>query len=202
MDEKIEIFTKLVLGGAERECGARLERLREEHRLAVETRERELGERTLHVVERARQLANRRKNQLVSKVREESRRTMLHERERILELFIGDLTSRLRGMRGGEEYVRYREACLKRGLEELGTDAPKVLVNEDEVESWRAVDPGAGRTMTVEPSPRDLVGGMVLIDPVKGFSLDYSFATAIEGLRYDMGKRLHSIIGTVGDADE
>jgi hypothetical protein len=43
---------------------------------------------------------------------------------------------------------------------------------------------------------------MVLIDPVKGFSLDYSFATAIEGLRYDMGKRLHSIIGTVGDADE
>ena len=202
LDDKLDIFYKVVFKEEEEKCKKALEELEEKNRSILEEKKIELAKRKEEIINRRRILAETQKNEMLSKATQENRGKILEKREEVLRDLISSLEDRAREFVLSHDYNDYVLSKIEDLIREI--DEKEIIIGLKEKDKVNLEDSilnlgkENNKDIFFNIVVSDIIGGFILSDKDMSYNLDNSFKTIIEENRYLIGKRLYSSLEKTG----
>lgn len=202
LDDKLDIFYKVVFKEEEEKCKKRLEELEERNKLALEEKIAEIEKKKEETIARRKLLAETQKNEMLSKAIGENRSRILQKREETLTDLISTLENKAREFALSKDYKDYildKILNVIKGIEE--EEIVIGLLEKDKInleETIRQLGEDNNKNISFYTVVSDIIGGFILSDKDRSYNLDNSFKTIIEENRYLIGKRLYLSLEKTG----
>lgn len=203
IDNKLDIFYKLVYKNEEEKCKRLLEEQEKRNNKILEEKTSNLLKTKGELIERKRNLAEVQKNEMISKSTENNREKILRKREELLVDLIYSLEEKSRQFSKLQDYEDYILNKIKSLITEVEETSIIIGLMEKDLEKLKDSITKIGRENNKEISfeivTKDLIGGFILSDKNKTYNLDNSFKTIISTNRYEIGKKLYGSLEKTGD---
>lgn len=202
LDDKLDIFYKVVFKEEEEKCKKRLEELEERNKLALEEKIAEIEKKKEETIARRKLLAETQKNEMLSKAIGENRSRILQKREETLTDLISTLENKAREFALSKDYKDYildKILNVIKGIEE--EEIVIGLLEKDKInleETIRQLGEDNNKNISFYTVVSDIIGGFILSDKNRSYNLDNSFKTIIEENRYLIGKKLYLSLEKTG----
>lgn len=203
IDNKLDIFYRLVYKDEEEKCKKLLEEQEERNKKILEEKTSNLTKAKEDLIERKKHLAEIAKNEMISKATENNRERILSKREELLLDLIEVLEEKSREFTKTKDYENYILSKVKNLIREVEEES--IIIGLMERDMGKLKDPiiEIGRENNKEVSfdviTKDLIGGFILSDKNRTYNLDNSFKTIISANRYEIGKKLYGSLEKTGD---
>lgn len=202
LDDKLDIFYKVVFKEEEEKCKKALEELEERNKLALEEKIVELEKRKEETITRRKLLAETQKNEMLSKAIGENRSGILVKREETLTDLISSLENKAREFVLLKDYKDYILDKILNVIKEIEEEEIVIgLLEKDKKdleETIRQLGEDNNKNISFYTVSSDIIGGFILSDKNRSYNLDNSFKTIIEENKYLIGKRLYSSLEKTG----
>ncbi|RVU55676.1 hypothetical protein [Anaerosphaera multitolerans] len=203
LENKINIFEKIVFLDKERECREKLKAEQDRIKIELQSKEKELEDMKSEVISRRIHLAKRQGSERITQANEEGRILELQKDEELLSELIQELCEKAFNFTKTEEYEYFIEGVFKRAIEDIGPGEYKVeILKEDEekfTKKFREIGEKKGMKLEFqELSLRD-IGGFTLSNFENTYVIDCTLRNKIEDSRYDIGKLLHFALKKAGE---
>jgi len=206
VEDKLDIFYKLVYKEEEEKCIREMEELEAKIKAVLEEKNKELQIKKDAFIIRKTALANIQKNEMISKANENKKASLLQERERLLQDTIKSLEIKAKDFVQSNNYDVYLINKISNVINDVDDYEIIITLNDgDNVrfqDSIQELQDRYKKTITTETSKSNIIGGFMLQDIGRTYNLDYSFKTIIEENRYEIGKKLFSLLENAGDLNE
>ena len=203
VEDKLEIFNKLVYKAEEEKCIREMEALEKRIETTLEEKKLELEKKAEAFIKRKNILANIQKNEMISQANENKKTNVLKSRESFLNDFIKNLEIKTKQFVQSNDYKPYLIKKISKVLNGLEEDKVILLLNEEDIgliqESIPILQEQFKKSISIEASKKNVIGGFMILDGAKTYNLDYSFKTIIEENRYEIGKTLFNMLENVGE---
>ena len=203
VEDKLEIFNKLVYKEEEEKCIREMEALEKRIEATLEEKKLELEKKAEAFIKRKNILANIQKNEMISQANENKKTNALKSRESFLNDLIKNLEIKTKQFVQSNDYKPYLIKKISKVLDGLEEDKIILLLNEEDIgliqESIPILEEKFKKSISIEASKKDVIGGFMILDGAKTYNLDYSFKTIIEENRYDIGKTLFNMLENAGE---
>ena len=203
VEDKLEIFNKLVYKAEEEKCIREMEALEKRIETTLEEKKLELEKKAEAFIKRKNILANIQKNEMISQANENKKTNVLKSRESFLNDFIKNLEIKTKQFVQSNDYKPYLIKKISKVLNGLEEDKVILLLNEEDIgliqESIPILQEQFKKSISIEASKKNVIGGFMILDGDKTYNLDYSFKTIIEENRYEIGKTLFNMLENVGE---
>lgn len=203
VEDKLEIFNKLVYKEEEEKCIREMEALEKRIEATLEEKKLELEKKAEAFIKRKNILANIQKNEMISQANENKKTNALKSRESFLNDLIKNLEIKTKQFVQSNDYKPYLIKKISKVLDGLEEDKIILLLNEEDIgliqESIPILEEQFKKSISIEASKKDVIGGFMILDGAKTYNLDYSFKTIIEENRYDIGKTLFNMLENAGE---
>lgn len=206
IEDKLDIFYKLVFKNEEAKAQERLENIEIQHKKILDEKILELERIKNQSINRRKNLAEIQKNEMISKAIGEDKHKLLIKREELLKDLINSLQIRTVEFTKTLEYSEYMLKKLKHTLN--GLDEKDIIIKlkkEDKDKLQKELLEIAKKfkkNLFFEGLNNDSIGGFIIMDKDKTYSLDNSFKSIIEENRYKIGKELYIALEKTGDLNE
>lgn len=202
LDDKLDIFYKVVFKEEEEKCKKALEELEERNKLALEEKIVELEKKKEETITRRKLLAETQKNEMLSKAIGENRSRILVKREETLTDLISSLENKAREFVLLKDYKDYILDKILNVIKEIEEEEIVIgLLEKDKKdleEAIRQLGEDNNKNISFYTVASDIIGGFILSDKNRSYNLDNSFKTIIEENKYLIGKRLYSSLEKTG----
>lgn len=203
VEDKLDIFYKLVYVEEEQKCIKKMEELDSMIKDTLEQKKKELEQKKQTFIERKVFLANIQKNEMISQANENHKISILQDRERLLDKTLIALEAKAKDFVKSEDYKTYLINKISNALSNMDEKQIIVTLNKgDDIKihnSIKELENKYNKSIVVETSNEDIIGGFMIQDIQKTFNLDNSFKIIIEDNKYEIGKRLFSSLENAGD---
>jgi len=204
INDKLDIFRKLVYEQEEEKYKKALEDLDQRAKNLVESKKLEVEKRKEEIAEREALLREAEKNRILSEKRQELNSKLLLKREEILEDLLDSLKEKAIDFSLTD---MYRDTVIKRISEVLmNIDDMELIITlaEEDREKLEGsilkIAKKSKKNITINTVPRsNIIGGFILSDKNRTYSIDNSYKTIIEENRYEIGKKLYRALEEAGD---
>lgn len=206
VEDKLDIFYKLVYKDEEEKCIRELEELESNNNTILTEKKNELEKKKKVFIDRKAYLANIEKNELISKSSEDLVVKSLAKKEVLLQDLIESLVEKARDFVQSNNYEAYIFNKISNVIESINDNEIIITLNEGDnlklqnliIELGKKFD----KVITIDFNKSDIIGGFMLQDSARTYNLDYSFKTIIEENKYLIGKTLYSSLEKVGATNE
>lgn len=206
VEDKLDIFYKLVYKEEEEKCIKEMEELEARNKALVEEKNKELQIKKEAFINRKIALANIQKNEMISKANEDKKANLLQEREKLLQDIIKSLGIKAKDFVQSNNYDAYFIDKVSKVINDLDENEIIITLNDEDnlrfQDSIVELQKKYKKTITTQISKSNIIGGFMLQDINRTYNLDYSFKTIIEENRYEIGKKLFSLLENAGDLNE
>ncbi|MBU5428247.1 V-type ATP synthase subunit E [Tissierella pigra] len=203
IDNKLDIFYRLVYKDEEEKCKKLLEEQEERNKKILEEKTSNLTKAKEDLIERKRNIAEIAKNEMISKAIENNRERILSKREELLVDLVEALEEKSREFTKTKAYESYVLSKIKNLIDEIEEDSIIIGLMEEDIEKLQGAIVKLGKENNKDIScnvvKRDLIGGFILSDKNRTYNLDNSFKTIISANRYEIGKKLYGSLEKTGD---
>lgn len=202
LDDKLDIFYKVVFKEEEEKCKKRLEELEAKNSHILEEKRIELAKKKEETINRRKILAETQKNEMISKATGENRGKILEKREETLKDLISSLENRAKEFVLSNDYKDYLLNKIEKEIKEI--DEKEIIIGLREKDKINLEDSifnlgkENNKIISFDIVKSDIIGGFILSDKDRSYNLDNSFKTIIEENRYLIGKRLYLSLEKTG----
>lgn len=203
LEDKLDIFHKIVLKHEEEKCKEILEELEEKNNNTIKEKEEILQKRKKEIINRRFQLAEVQKNEIVSKAIQENRERVLSKRQEALDDLILALEEKARQFVATEEYNVYLINSIEKLIDISDDKEVTIYLREADKLNFEkdilSLGKEKGIKITLNITEKDIIGGFIISDENKTYNLDNSFKTIIEENKYSIGKILYKSLEEAGE---
>lgn len=203
LEDKLDIFHKIVLKHEEEKCKEILEELEEKNNNTIKEKEEILQKRKKEIINRRFQLAEVQKNEIVSKAIQENRERVLSKRQEALDDLILALEEKARQFVATEEYNVYLINSIEKLINTSDDKEVTIYLREADKLNFEkdilSLGKEKGIKITLNITEKDIIGGFIISDENKTYNLDNSFKTIIEENKYSIGKILYKSLEEAGE---
>ncbi len=204
INDKLDIFRKLVYEQEEEKYKKALEDLDEKARNLIESKKLEIKKKKEDLAEREALLKETEKNKAILEKQQELKSKLLLKRKEILEDLLVSLQEKATNFTLTDEY---NDAVIENISEVLLNIDDKELIititEEDKEKLEKSILKLAKKykkDISISTVPKSkIIGGFILTDKDRTYSIDNSYKTIIEENRYEIGKRLYKALEEAGD---
>ena len=206
LEQKLSLFSKLLQQEVQNEISEKIQTLENEYEGIKSEHKRRVDKDARHIVEHAEKKGEEKRLELISKARMHTRKQSILAKEKYIGIFIDHLTKRFVAFSDTPRYENY----LVRLFESLGEVDPagiytvRMTPRDCEKYSECVRQQFAQRGITqikIEVDSIDLLGGMIVEEPVKCTRIDLSVQTVINEHKDEIVSRIFLAIGEVGEVD-
>ena len=202
LEDKLDIFYKVVFKEEEEKCKMALEELEKRNSLTLEEKKVELEKKKEETIARRKHLAETQKNEMLSKAIQENRGKILVKREEILRDLISSLENKAKEFVSSKDYKDFVVNKIVSVIKEIDEKEIVIgLLEKDKLnleESILQLGKDNNKDISFNIITSDIIGGFILSDKDRSYNLDNSFKTIIEENKYLIGKRLYSSLEKTG----
>lgn len=206
LEDKLDIFYKIVLKDEEGKCKETLEQLEEKNKSIIKEKKENLEIKKKDIINRKIQLAETERNEMLSRFKQDNKEKLLSKRQEILKSLISSLEERERQFTSSKEYRDYFITYLDKTLDEMEENEIILGIRKADGDNFNeeilSLGNKKGINIVIDTIKEDIIGGFVISDKDRTYSLDYSFKTIIEENKYLIGKTLYTLINETGDSFE
>lgn len=206
VEHKLDIFNNIVYKEEEEKLIKELEELEAKNEEILNAKKIELENNKQVFIKRKTALANILKNEMLSKYNDNKKINTLAKRDELLQDLIKSLVKKTEDYVQSKSYEDYFLNKLSNVITEIVDDEVLVIVTEsDKIKLQDSIQKLAdkhSKTIIIESNKTDIIGGFILQSKDKTFNLDNSFKTIIEDNKYEIGKRLYTMLENVGEINE
>lgn len=203
LEDKLDIFNKIVLKAEEEKCKKVLEELEEKNNNIVKEKRVALEKKKKEVISKRIQLGEAQKNEMVSKAIQENRERVLSKRQEILEDLILALEEKARQFVVSKEYRNYLINNIRKAITRINDNEVIIYLREADKLSMKEDILSLGKENGIKTAfnntDKDIIGGFIISDENKTYNLDSSFKTIIEENKYSIGKILYKSLEEAGE---
>lgn len=179
-EEKLLVFTDIVLKEAARKKQEILEKAEQTRREQVEAAELRLLQEAHDDIQEALRTLGRASNEEISRTILESKQALFTRRGEILDAVFARVSTRLAAFRETPEYCAYLKARILDGFDALGEGDIRVQTDASDMDMIAGLTDEIGKAFAVEESEEPLAGGCLFINRTTGRMWDDSFARRLE----------------------
>lgn len=202
VEEKLDVFTKLVLEKVQKEYEEKKKEIDERNNEIIHNHKSEISEKADKIVENMVTRGEIQKNGLISRAKVEGKRVVLSKKEELLEKLINNIEAKAVQFTYEDGYKDYIENSLSVVLQNLKNKESIILLFTDRDRSKyeelivNIVKKNGFDTEKVEVQSLDprLIGGVIAIDQEKTIKVDCSIKTKIEDNRNLIGQILYDAL--------
>ena len=207
IEQKLTLFSKLLNQDLKEENDKKLMALEKEYEKKIAENKFEVNKECTEIIEQARRRAEIKKVELMSKGRLSSKKEMMIIKEKMITQFMLELEKKVKAFVQTEEYKTYLETVINE-LESLKGQESHLVVyltdsdyqyNQDFI---RTAFNNIGldvQKLKFEIDSKDIMGGMIIKDPVLNTRIDESIRTLINEQKDRIVERISIAIGEVGE---
>lgn len=208
VEEKLDVFTKLVLEKVQKEYEEKRKEIEERNSKVIRKHRLEINDKAKRIVENMVSRGEIQKNRVISRAKVDSKRVVLSKKEELLEKLVKNIEVKAVQFTYEGDYKGYFESSLYEVLENLKNRASIILFLTDkdrskyEEEALKIAKEKGFDVEKVEIQSLDarMIGGVVGIDRDKTIKVDCSIKTRIEDSRNFIGEMLYEALS--GEEDK
>ena len=206
VEEKLEIFHKIVYREEEEKFQKALKELEEMNLQALEDRRKELESHRDEIVRRKISMAKIERNEAMAKAIEKNKAQLRQKRKDLQDQLLREILKKADQFVDTDEYYEYLCENINKYLKEFENNEVVVYVREKDKESIKGCIKGlvavTGKSFVIETMSDDKIGGFVISNSEKTYNIDHSLKTLIEEKEYTIGQRLCLALGKAGESNE
>jgi vacuolar-type H+-ATPase subunit E/Vma4 len=202
VEEKLDVFTKLVLEKVQREYEEKKKEIDEKNNEIIQGHKSEISERAHKLIINITGRGEIQKNRLISRAKVEGKRIVLSKKEELLEKLIGNIEGKAVQFTYEDDYKGYIVNSLCEALENLKNKESIILfLTDKDRDRYRELiintvrengfDSENTQIQRLEPG---LIGGVIAIDREKTVKVDCTIKTRIEDNRNMIGRVLYDAL--------
>jgi len=210
IDDKLELFKKVVLQRVVDEFEEKFDALETEHDRALKEFEKYVLIRKAAFIQQMEEKAQGERKRLISQAKSVAKNQVLHTRHALIDELIDAVKDRIHIFVESEIYTMFLQDNLKATLEKFHEfdDIIVELTQHDHFEYGDMIENSlhkAGYTMKhikLVSTEEDIIGGFVVYNGPKSVRIDFSLAAVISDNKRFMGQLVYEILNEAGDANE
>jgi vacuolar-type H+-ATPase subunit E/Vma4 len=206
VEEKLEIFHKIVYREEEEKFQRALKELEEMNLQALEDKRKELEAHRDEIVRRKISMAKIERNEAMAKAIEKNKAQLRQKRKDLQDQLLKEILKKADQFVDTDEYYEYLCENINKYLKEFESNEVVVYVREKDKESIKGCIKGlvavTGKSFVVETMSDEKIGGFVISNSEKTYNIDHSLKTLIEEKEYTIGQRLCLALGKAGESNE
>ncbi|HMM69836.1 MAG TPA: V-type ATP synthase subunit E family protein [Gudongella oleilytica] len=206
VEEKLEIFHKIVYREEEEKFQKALKELEEMNLQALEDRRKELESHRDEIVRRKISMAKIERNEAMAKAIEKNKAQLRQKRKDLQDQLLREILKKADQFVDTDEYYEYLCENINKYLKEFENNEVVVYVREKDKESIKGCIKGlvavTGKSFVIETMSDDKIGGFVISNSEKTYNIDHSLKTLIEEKEYTIGQRLCLALEKAGESNE
>lgn len=206
VEEKLEIFHKIVYREEEEKFQRALKELEEMNLQVLEDKRKELEAHRDEIVRRKISMAKIERNEAMAKAIEKNKAQLRQKRKDLQEQLLKEILKKADQFVDTDEYYEYLCENINKYLKEFESNEVVVYVREKDKESIKGCIKGlvavTGKSFVIETMSDEKIGGFVISNSEKTYNIDHSLKTLIEEKEYTIGQRLCLALGKAGESNE
>ena len=206
VEEKLEIFLKIVYREEEEKFQKALKELDEMNLQALEDKKRELESHRDEIIRRKISMAKIERNEAMAKAIEKNKAQLRQKRKDLQDQLLREILKKADQFVDTDEYYEYLCENINKYLKEFENNEVVVYVREKDKESIKGCIKGlvavTGKSFVIETMSDDKIGGFVISNSEKTYNIDHSLKTLIEEKEYTIGQRLCLALEKAGESNE
>ncbi|WP_128425053.1 V-type ATP synthase subunit E [Gudongella oleilytica] len=206
VEEKLEIFHKIVYREEEEKFQRALKELEEMNLQALEDKRKELEAHRDEIVRRKISMAKIERNEAMAKAIEKNKAQLRQKRKDLQDQLLREILKKADQFVDTDEYYEYLCENINKYLKEFENNEVVVYVREKDKESIKGCIKGlvavTGKSFVIETMSDDKIGGFVISNSEKTYNIDHSLKTLIEEKEYTIGQRLCLALEKAGESNE
>ncbi|MEW9123658.1 MAG: V-type ATP synthase subunit E family protein [Thermotaleaceae bacterium] len=207
IEEKFNVFTKLVFERIQQESQGLLQKMEESNQQILKAKEKELTEQKDWLIEEMLQKGKARKNQMIAKANMEKRIKLLEKKQELLQQLLLHIKKKAVVFTEEQEYEVFLKKNLDTVLESLREEKALTLyVTPKDLQSYKEmlsnILKGKGyenHRQRILEAEEDILGGMIVLNEEKTLRIDVSILSLIEDIEKEAGKRLYEVLEKEGE---
>ena len=202
IEEKLNVFTKLVLGHVQVEYEEKYNEINRQNNAIIEEHKQKLVQKKERIIEEYILKGKNERNRLISQGTIERKRKILSRKQQFIEKIVEELYDMALEFCNSQEYegfmVRILEDILERFSEEK---AIRIFVNDRDLKKFSQLfmkliekRSFSQDSIYIATSKDEIVGGLVVYNEDMTLKVDSSINTIIEGHRWKIGQRIYEAL--------
>lgn len=206
VEEKLEIFHKIVYKQEEDIFLNALKELEEANEKALEEKRKELESLRDEIIRRKINMAKIERNEAMAKALEKNKAQLRQKRKDLQDQLMKEILKKADHFVETDEYYEYLCENINKYLKEFESNEVVVYVREKDKESIKGCIKGlvavTGKSFVIDTMSDEKIGGFVISNSEKTYNIDHSLKTLIEEKEYTIGQRLCLALGKAGESNE
>lgn len=197
IDDKLKLFTKVVLEKVQKDSEQRINKFTGEHDKYLKDAKEKITKESEEIKNQTKKKAEAKKNLVISRANIDGQRELLEKKKELFDHTIMDIRKMAEDYTSKPEYADYLEKCIKNGLSRFDTKNIIVYLKPSDISNLRdkinkAINKykAAGMVVTLKETTMDIIGGCVLESSEGTMRVDCSMSSVIEGNRGLIGREL------------
>jgi vacuolar-type H+-ATPase subunit E/Vma4 len=193
LENKIDIFNRIVYQQKQEECAKKLKENRRQCREILKAKTAEIDRECEEIVDRRVKLAKQKSCEMLSNENEEKRIRELQKNKIVLLAFLNDLKKKLEEFSKTEEYIEFETRRFKNVIKDLDEGEYIVYVLNRDIKlksNFREIAEERDIYLQFNEMDEFYLGGFIISDKEKSYNLNCSLKARIEDEKYEIGKML------------
>lgn len=203
VEEKLEIFHKIVYREEEEKFQRALKELEELNQQALDDKKKELESHRDEIVRRKISMAKIERNEAMAKAIEKNKAQLRQKRKDLQDKLMNEILKKADQFVDTDGYYEYLCENINKYLKEFENNEVVVYVRDKDKESIKGCIKGlvavTGKSFVIETMSDEKIGGFVISNSEKTYNIDHSLKTLIEEKEYTIGQRLCLALGKAGE---
>lgn len=207
IEEKLSIFTKLVLDKVQHEFNDELCQINTKNEERIKAHKARLKKESEKMIRGMTKKGEVEKNRIISKAHLEQKRKILYKRQELLEKQIDIIKKKTLLFTDKEEYGSYLKKCLAEILSNFRNEETiRLYLTHKDMKKYKTVllkeasnygfDEKNIKFLSTE---EEIIGGMIGVNQSRTIKVDASILSKIEESRQLIGKKLYDALEEAGD---
>ena len=186
IEQKLTLFSKLLNQELKEEVEKKIAELEKEYEAKIAESKYNIDKEAKHIIEDAKKRADIKKIELVSKGRMSSKKEEMLTKEKVIVRFMENLMTYATSFTQTPTYKKYLIKAMNGASELKGYKNPLVVIlTPQDVQKYSELvlehlnELGIEK-VSIEESKEDIIGGLIMADPILNMKIDMSMRTIIE----------------------
>jgi V/A-type H+-transporting ATPase subunit E len=210
IEEKLELFTKLVLGKAQYELSDKLKEIEKQNQEKIKNYQQELQKQEAKIIEEINKKGIIERNKQISKAKLNAKKQILLEQQKLMEKQMENLRQKALEFTQHEGYESFLKQALSKIFSYFKSEPFIILYLKDQdIKRYQSLVIEQGKDfgfkeeqISIFSGDIYMIGGVIGINQARTFRIDLSMNALIEEHRRQIGQKLYDVLKEAGGIND
>lgn len=209
VEEKLEVFTKLVYNKVRNECEIELADMHNKSKQEFEAKREELRKKAKVLIKKSINKGKKEKNDIITRAKQQSQKNILNYQKNLFTQLLEEITIEAKKIVKTDIYDKYIESSIRKIVISFKEEEMTFYIIKDEVGKFETFLKEYEvkynlklRNYKIDYTNDDIIGGFIVENKDKTIRIDLTILTLIEDSKAYIGRILYDNLSIKGDNNE